>query len=708
MKREKGKSRAIYYFRSTFFKLFTIHYSRFTVFFTVHVSLFTLFMFVPSVALCDMKQFIPTITDYAGDLETNMLYQSNDNKSGTVAKWSNTNELFTENLNLLLSGYIYHPRFIIFLGKVTGGLQQSEYRDNNSSTPFSTSFANEYELRVKILPEHPYNLELYTSRTEPFALQTVYSSVRPVTYEKGAIFNYRMAPLSFNAAYRNTTTQSSDTSDSTTEVVSAGYNIKHVNSAFSYTNSDVSTLSGRSRSQSTYNITNLISYEKMSFLDNIVLNSSFFRNTYDQKDPFDGGLDEQEQYILWTELLHMELPWNFKSDISYNLSQDSINSVFNDSDTATKTSNDTSRFIATLTHRLFRSLSTVFSYSWSATNSQGGETSGDTESVNATYTKTIPGGLLILSGSGSINTTDNTGSVSTVNQQYTAKATGADYFSVPQGMTDEASITVYVVDPQTGITYLLTNNVNYRIDPVGNTFRITILNLNNIPGFTVNPDPNFVYTFKVTYSSEQGTYVLRTTDTGYSVALDLFNHLVHPYYNYMHTSQDVVSGFFPGGPLHSTDNVIGVLLQKAPFRMQSEYEDYASTSNPYTAWRQRLGYNKTISPSLSFSAGLNYTLNNYPQSSLRNAYTEKEGSANIAMRKTFLSNLNFALSSTYSQTSGLVSATSLSFNSILTWHVGRLYIEGGATNQHTNSGSGISKVQTSSAYYYLKMRRQLF
>ena len=92
------------------------------------------------------------------------------------------------------------------------------------------------------------------------------------------------------------------------------------------------------------------------------------------------------------------------------------------------------------------------------------------------------------------------GSVSTLNQVYTAKATGVDYFSLPQGIIDQASITIQVVAPQSGVTYLLENNVNYVIDTVGNTFRITILTLNGIAGFTPAPDPNYVYSFNVSYS----------------------------------------------------------------------------------------------------------------------------------------------------------------------------------------------------------------
>ncbi len=705
MKNEKGESRTIYYFRSTFFKLFTFHVSRFTFFFVVHVSLFTLFIFLPSAALCDMRQFIPRITDYAGDVETDMKYQGNGTQSGTAGKWSNTSTLLSEGLNLALSGYVYHPRFIIFVGTGTGGFQQAGSGGSTGATPLNNSFATQYELRARILPQHPYNLELYTSRQEPFTEQSVYSSVRPVTYEKGAIFNYQRSSLFFNGTYRLTTNESSDTTNSTTTNVSVGYNIGHAASTVAYSNADTSSVSGRTSSQSTYNISNQLNFEKISLLDYMSLSSILGLTTNTRKDPSES---QDEQDLEWSEQLHLDLPWNFKSNISYNLSKDTIKSAVTAPATATNQSNDTSRFIASLTHRLFRSLTTNFTYSSAVTTSEGGQSSGDAQSAAVTYTKMIPGGVLTLGGSGSIATTANNGPVTSLNEVHTAKATGADFFTLQQGTIDQTSITIDVVAPQSGFTFLLTNNVNYRIDTVGNAFRITILTLNGIAGFTPDPDPNYVYSFKVTYSSTSGKFGLRTTSTGYSAGLQLFNNLVNPYYSYSLTSQNVVSGFYPGGPQSYSDSLAGVRLQKGYYSLQSEYETFQSTSHPYTAWRQRLGFGKKLTPSLSFSAGVSYALSNYSQSVQQNAYTEKVESANITVRKTFLSNLIFSLNVATSMTNGLVSSTSLSFNSTLTWRLGRLYLEGGATNQRTDSGSGLSKEQTSAVYYYLKMRRQLF
>src|SRR5208283_4076382 len=65
----------------------------------------------PSVALCDMQQFIPRIIDYDGELDVTMAGQSHTNKSaGTSASTTDTSAL--EQLKLTLSCFVYHPAFI--------------------------------------------------------------------------------------------------------------------------------------------------------------------------------------------------------------------------------------------------------------------------------------------------------------------------------------------------------------------------------------------------------------------------------------------------------------------------------------------------------------------------------------------------------------------------------------------------------------------
>lgn len=656
---------------------------------------------MPSAALCAMQQFIPRISDYTGEIETDLSYQSNTNKSG-AAQASTTDTNVSERLNLSVLGYVYHPRFMYFNAKISGGLEQDQAANNGVAGRWRNSDVDEYELRGYILPEHPYNLELFISRKQPFQPNGLYNtSVRTVSYQKGAIFRYHEKPLTFTTSYSVTTTQSNDTTDSTVLNSMASYNLTHNLTSAGFSRNDISSVLGsRSNIQNNYYLTDQLQYSRFSLLSSLRLDMST------QKDPFQvqNGNDDS-----WIEQLHLYLPWNFQSDLSYNRSYDGTKTSASDTSTVAKQSNTTDSRIATLTHHLYQSLSTNFTYNETTNTSTGGRSDSSGGSLGAAYVKTIPGGVLTVAASGGLTSTQNTGSLTTLNEVHTAKATGLDSFTLQQGLIDEASITINVVAPQSSLTYLLTNNVNYRIDPAGNTFKITILTLTGIPGFTPEADPNFVYSFKVTYSSKQGTFGLGITNMGYSARVALFNNMVNPYYSYSYSDQSVTSGFYPGIPAKSSSYTAGILLQKASFSFSTEYQNFSSTVNPYTSWRSRLNLGQKVTETINVSAGVSYTLNNYLQAAEQSPYNEKVGTANVSVQKSFPWNLNLSLNGSYSDTEGLSSSTALSFNGTLNWRVGRLSVNLGATSTFTDSMfAGSSKQSTNAAFYYLRMKRELF
>ncbi len=81
----------------------------------------------PAVVLADMRQFIPQIYSTEGDLEINMTHESKENL--TEEKGLKPLIPFSsEKIVLSANGFVYHPRFMLFLGKLGGGFSQEKFR----------------------------------------------------------------------------------------------------------------------------------------------------------------------------------------------------------------------------------------------------------------------------------------------------------------------------------------------------------------------------------------------------------------------------------------------------------------------------------------------------------------------------------------------------------------------------------------------------
>ncbi|HKN18490.1 MAG TPA: hypothetical protein VJW95_01740, partial [Dissulfurispiraceae bacterium] len=402
---------------------------------------------MPSAALCDMQQFIPRLSDYSGDIETDMAYVSSSNKSG-AGKVSNSDTDVTERLNLSALGYIYHPRFIYFNAKISGGLEQDEAASNGTGGRWTNFDIYEYDLRAYILPEHPYNLQLYISRSEPFQTNGLYyNNVQVVSNQKGGIFRYYARPLTFLASYNVNTIESNYTTNSTTLNSTASYNLEHIFTSAGFSRNDISSAFGLTNTQNNYSFTNQVQYTRFYLLSTLRL------DTYTLKNPLqlENGSDSQ-----WIEQLHLYLPWNFQSDLSYNSSYDGSKTSPSDTSTVISQSDLTDSRIATLTHHLYQSLTTSFTYNDTTTSSPGGRSDTTSDLLSAAYIKQIPGGVLTVAAYGGLISTQNTGSLTTLNEVHTAKATGLDSFTLQQVLINEASITINVVAPQSALTYLLT------------------------------------------------------------------------------------------------------------------------------------------------------------------------------------------------------------------------------------------------------------
>src|SRR3990172_6680487 len=161
---------------------------------------------VPSPVSAALSSFVPKIYDYSAELEIDATYYTDENKSN--GRGFKTTDFFSrERLNFYLTGYVYHSRFIQYSLKLSEGLKQRNYTNNTVTSGWIPGIASGYDFTMIILPEHPYNLQLFARRYEPLSKQTLASQAPSVNYSKGAIFTYKKKPYFVTLSYVNNITE---------------------------------------------------------------------------------------------------------------------------------------------------------------------------------------------------------------------------------------------------------------------------------------------------------------------------------------------------------------------------------------------------------------------------------------------------------------------------------------------------------------------
>lgn len=667
---------------------------------------------VPSIARGDLRQFLPSIYSTEAEIDINASRETFKNTSGGSVGINTADNFFSERFVYSTNGWIYHPRFIIFLAKLGLGLNEENFSGESpvpgSEGGWSTSFVTEYEFRARILPEHPYNLEVYTLRQNPFIQGRISGGFTAVGYDSGAIFRYKKRPFGFDLGYNMTTLESPQSTTNANNVRTNATYFKDwvsLSGSFSHTSSDSSSFGvSTSYSSDNYSFENQLKYPKReiyltSGVNGVIYNQNSIVQTFD------------DRTLTWTEQLSAELPLNLTSNVFYTHFDDNGKTLESGASSETPQSSKSDNTSFSLTHKLYRSLITTYSFSYQSTTSAEGDstasTKGTNQSLNSTYTKKIPGGLLVAGVVFSRATTDVSGALAVINEPQTAQIFGD--FTLQQSNVDDASITVRVKAPDTGILVDLTRNIHYLVFQVGNTTRIQII---AIPAEALSPDPLFRYNFLITYSLIPEQVKLQTNTFGYSVRLELFNNLVSPYYTYNHSEQTVLSGTLAGVPEVDTSNTAGILFQKEPYSLLLEYQSFQSTVNPYKQYRAEANYKKDVTPTAHLIVRALYRRTSYGQDLLQTniPFTETSVGMDAHLQKSFYERrLETSLGGSFSYTSGLSKANSYYLDALLIWKMGLIELKAGAQvgqSQIEIEGS-IGKQESLHQYYYLSIVRKL-
>jgi hypothetical protein len=663
---------------------------------------------IPPAAFCETGTFTPRIYSNFGELELGGLYDHIKNTTNGKGL-ETTDVVFTEKFRLTTIGYVYHPRFVTFLGRFAIGFHQEKFTTEGSfftsaDDAWHNAFTDEYEIRAYGLPEHPYNLEVYTLKKNPFIRGQLTGGFETVIYDSGAIFRYRKRPYTFLLSYDYTTIESkSSTTDSGTLAAIGGY-VKdwgEFSGSFTHTDSDISQDTGGSTEFTLDDFTfrnTLFGWRKKARLMTSVSETDFH-----QVDPV-SALDDKR--FTWTEQLWLDLPWNFETNFSYRFVDDDMATRRNEDASETSVSTRSQNAGMQITQRLYRSLVTSYLLDYSENESPTGDLTSLSHNFSSAYTKKIPYGTLNAGVNLGKITTERTGAASILNEVHNAQIFGE--FPLLGVNIEPASIAVTVKSAQTGSIVAMARDIHYSVIQVGNTQRIRIL---SVPPEASSPDPFFNYEFRVTYSLISADFKMETRNSGYSAKLSLFQGFFNPYYSHLRSDQEIVSGSLPGGGDTVTVDTVGVFLDGNNYSLLGEYQDYESRLNPSKTYRAEANARTNITSTTKFTAKGYYSRIEHIEVPEQHSigYTQRTVGGGVGFEKRFpRPNLNIFVSATSSWTKGLFTTKRYQINSALTWKIAKLDLKLGADLSSTESELPAGRQEATREIYYFTVNRVLF
>ena len=650
----------------------------------------------PVVAAAEELSFVPTIVTTSGELEIDTSWQ--DNEFSQNARRSTSSALFlSEKLILAADGYIYHPRFNVFLIRLLPALNQWDTQGTGPSGSSASSSSGkatlDYEFRTTFLPEHPYNLELFTLHQEAASAQNFWKGQQGDISTNGAIFTYKDYPFILHASYNDSNVDSA-TNQTDTVVYRANATLRGdiMNQTVSYLHSNMTNAVQSRLTGEEYSYANAISYSSLQLF------SRLSDRTTDQT-----ALPDRSQHtdsFLWSEQLTSPLPWNFSTDLSF---------LYTDQDDSTATSttfndefNRTTSYSVHLTHQLYKSLVSNFVLGRLDITSSLGEVTNNWWSVSEAYTKLIPTGHLLISAQYGKSTSEQSGSVTIINEPHTAPLLGS--FLLNSQNIAPGTISIEVRDPPTGL-WLSLPPANYVVTQVGKSFQITIL---NVAPATPQPNPLFVYDFRASYSLVNDSKIDMTT-WGYGVEADLVRNLLLGYYQFSRSEQDTVSGSLAGGNDVLVSNTLGLRAYRGTVSGYLEYQTVRSRYTPYDAWRARVQDRRALADEVYLTLQASTDRYDYFATPTSMAYQSTISGLDVGLDYRIPSvNLMLYVTTSYYATRSVIDSDTLTLNTYATWQKGLLSITGGVQISAIDTTYATGRTSNYGDYVYLNLNRKLF
>jgi hypothetical protein len=554
-----------------------------------------------------------------------------------------------------------------------------------------------------VLPEHPYNLELFTNRIEPLVKGTLSPQFQTVSYNSGAIFRYKKKPYFLNINYLRSSNEYSLSTSITTKYGMLGTYYKELvkGDSYSFSASYDHQTSGPVSVTSSDNaaLTNTVAFSKFHISSGL---------TFHRADQTGGvqGISIASKDMSWTERCHLHLPWNFSSDLAYGLTRDWL-TLKGASIPEAKVSATVQNAQFTLTHKLYESLVSSYNMGYTSSNSDGGQSHTFSSSLDFSYIKKIPGGRLRASFSVGNSDIKNKGIRSIANEPHSGVGVPFGNITLNNQDVDTATLIVFVKSTDvSGEQFLLRENIDYFVVLFGNTVQINIINLP--PQFAV---PG-TYDFTVSYSLKSQESEFSVTNLSASISFDLFKDTFVPYWNHSESRQTVKEGAATALPFNISSDVGGFTFRRMPFSASGQYFVTRSNVNPANGWKGELRYQDSVLGLTQVQAGVTYSSTSYPQGIVENGnttgYTDTMlGFSAGVQQRIKKRNMFLYAGGAYSQERGLGNVSSYSLNMSFAWFVGKLSINaGGTVSVSKNETLDVSNKRTDQ-YYYLSVKRRL-
>jgi len=608
-----------------------------------------------------------------------------------------------EKLTFVSDGYSYHPRFIQYHLLLAAGLKQETSENDGMDTATTDGSGFDYDLRLSVLPEHPYRLNLFTSRTEPLYKQYFSADAGAVHTRTGAVFNYRKKPYFLNLRYLESS-RTWDEGSSDQEVYGAtGTYFKDFGAGrvfslspyYEHATSRPSDSPGGSAEN--YGVSNTIDLNTSS------LESSVARTIYSQ-DQDAGTRGQDTDGFTWLERLHLQLPANLKTLLTYRYQTHEQTVAPYGSSPGEVRSVTSQDYELDIIHMLYSSLETTYRYRRNIDDSSGGYSATTSNFLNASYSKSVPTGLLLAGAYVGRSETEGVGRTTVANEVHGHIGLN-EVFTVQQQDADCESIRVYLTDHAAGdrpiaVEFVAVPSPGARCDIM-------------VTAIPADFDETVPHDYTISYETEAGDYTLQTDSYGYNASLNLFNNNVNPYFSRTVTRDQEVSGLYLGTPFDGSVTTVGLILGNVPLRLLGEYQERDATEDSYRQWRVEAEYRKSVTTTTYLTLKTSYISTDYPEGSTTaspQGYTDEETrlSGNIQQRL-FHRRLVLSLGGSYASFSGLMNSSSWSYHANLQWRVGQTTVTAGATGYYTSSEQPPEPDgETSREYFFLNLRRDVF
>ena len=652
--------------------------------------------------------FLPRTLDNGAYLEVQGLLEEEENRYNERSfRWTDT--FFKEKLTLFSNGYVYHPRFLLYRAAVTGLLSQERYDTSLvPSDEWRPDDGFEYDFSLHLLPEHPYTLNLFARRYEPLFTERFAARDNNVATTHGADFRYRRKPYFVHALYSDDTLTSGELSSGVARLALDGEyfrqfeNADHLSVTAAYRPSRFHRSTGLTGDSREASAGNLLAFGRYRLDSN--LSSTLFQQDDRIADRF-----ESEQ-LVWRERFDVELPAHLRGELIFRQQQN--DNRFPDAGPGeTRDLSNLSRDLsAILSHQLYESLTSSYTFSRSEQDSRGGDSNSTAHQLAFSYDKNIPRGRLLLGASFGRNEIESSGRTDVVNEPHPAVAAPGT-FTLLQENVVAASLVVFVratVSPFENVQ--LVQGVHYVVSTLVNALEVQILTLP--PGFTL---PG-TYDFAASYSLAAGGFALRSRYNTVNGSVQLFDDRLTPYASYSTVASEVRSGAYPGAVPDSTTTTAGILFRWGDLRARGEYRNVEWETSPYSLWLGELQYTGSLTRTTRLHSTLSHRRWDFPEGRSNASSLPAEGEIQTTdmaavdlQQMLWRRSLVLSVGGSYSESHSLFDSRSHSLNASLSWKYGRTDLSAGATIYSSEAeGAGIAVSDRTRRLYYLRLRRDLF